>query len=139
MGANLYHDPIAGKTVTAILYMLNASPAHWHHKRQSTVETATFGSESVAARTAVDHIIDQSCILAYMSTPRFTCMEPTKQWSPMSLSLLPLSSKDPILLPTTVFEKQLQQAISSSIGRMQNPTLQRSLANIGDSSSSGLF
>ena len=56
----------------------------------------------------------------------------------MPPSLLPISQKDPILLPTTVFEKQLQQAKSSSIGRMMNLTLQTSFANIGDSPPSGL-
>ena len=58
MDTNLHHDLIAGKAVSAILHMLNATPVHWHCKRQSTLETATIGSEFVAARTAVDQIID---------------------------------------------------------------------------------
>ena len=61
-----------------------------------------------------------------------TCLETTRQWSPMPPSLLPLSPQDPILLPTTEFKKQLQQAISSTIGRMENPTVQTSLVNIGN-------
>ena len=38
-------------------------------KRQSTVETATYGSEFVAARTAVDQIIDIRTTLQYLGVP----------------------------------------------------------------------
>ena len=38
-------------------------------KRQSTVETATYGSEFVAARTAVDQIIDICTTLRYLGVP----------------------------------------------------------------------
>ena len=56
--ANLHHDQVTGKAVTACLHMVNATPSHWHTKRQATVETATFGSEFVVARIATDQIID---------------------------------------------------------------------------------
>jgi len=49
--ANLYHDVISGKSVTGILHLFNQTPIDWFSKLQSTVETATFGSEYVAART----------------------------------------------------------------------------------------
>ena len=58
MDANLHHDFVTGKAVTATLHMLNATPVHWHCKRQLTMETATIGSELVAARNAVDQVID---------------------------------------------------------------------------------
>ena len=56
--ANLHHDLATGKSVTAALHFLNQTPIDSYTKRQSTVETATYGSEFVAARTAVDQIID---------------------------------------------------------------------------------
>ena len=56
--ANLHHDLATGKAVTAVLHLLNQTPIDAYTKRQSTVETATYGSEFVAARTAVDQIID---------------------------------------------------------------------------------
>ena len=73
--ANLHQDLVTSNAVTAILCMLSAAPVHWHCKRQLTVETATFGSEFVAARTAVDQIIDLCLTLMYLgdpSTPRAT-------------------------------------------------------------------
>jgi len=56
--ANLYHDLISGKSVTGCLHQLNKTPIDWYSKLQLTVETATFGSEYVAARTCAEQIID---------------------------------------------------------------------------------
>ena len=39
--ANLYHDQVTGRAVTACLHLVNATPSPWHTKRQATVETAT--------------------------------------------------------------------------------------------------
>ena len=39
------------------------------HKLQSTVETATFGSEYVAARTCTNQIIDLQQVLRYLGVP----------------------------------------------------------------------
>ena len=47
--AILHHDQVTGQAVTACLHVANATPSHWHTKRQATVETATFGSEFLAA------------------------------------------------------------------------------------------
>ena len=52
--ANLYHDMLTGKAVTAILHFLNKTPFDWFSRKQQTVETATFGAESSAARTAIE-------------------------------------------------------------------------------------
>ena len=52
--ANLYHTMVTGWSLTGILHMLNATPIDWFSKRQSTVETATYGSEFVAARTCTE-------------------------------------------------------------------------------------
>ena len=67
--ANLHHDLATGKTVTAVLHFLNQTPIDAYTKRQSTVETATYGSEFVAARTAVDQIIDIRTTLRYLGVP----------------------------------------------------------------------
>ena len=64
--ANLYHDMISGRSVTGILHFLNKTPIDWYSKLQSTVETATYGSEFVAARTCTEQIIDLRNTLRYM-------------------------------------------------------------------------
>ena len=67
--ANLHHDHVTGRAVTACLYLVNATPTHWYTKRQHTVETATFGSEFVTARIATDQIIDLRYTLMYLGVP----------------------------------------------------------------------
>ena len=67
--ANLHHDLATGKAVTAVLHFLNQTPIDAYTKRQSTVETATYGSEFVGARTAVDHIIDIHITFGYLVVP----------------------------------------------------------------------
>ena len=67
--ANLHHDLVTGKAVTAALHFLNQTPIDAYTKRQSTVETATYASEFVAARTAVDQIIDIRTTLQYLGVP----------------------------------------------------------------------
>jgi hypothetical protein len=56
--ANLYHDQITGRAMTGVLHFVNQTPFDWYAKRQSTVETATYGSEFVAGRTAVEQVMD---------------------------------------------------------------------------------
>ncbi len=67
--ANLYHDLISGKSVTGIIHLLNQTPIDWYSKLQSTVETATYGSEYVAARTCTEQIIDLRNTLRYLGVP----------------------------------------------------------------------
>ena len=67
--SNLYHDMLSGKAVTAILHMLNQTPIDWYSKKQNTVETATFGSENVAARTAIEQMKDLKFTLLYLGVP----------------------------------------------------------------------
>ena len=64
--ANLYHDMITGKAVTATLHLLNKTPTDWYSKKQATTETATYGSEFVAARTMTDQIIAMRITLRYL-------------------------------------------------------------------------
>jgi hypothetical protein len=67
--ANLYHDWVTGRALTGILHLINQTPFDWFCKRQSTVETATYGSEFVAARIAVEQIIDIRTTLRYFGVP----------------------------------------------------------------------
>ena len=67
--ANLYHDFITGRSVSAVLHFLNCTPVDWYSKRQATVETATYGSEFVAAKTATEQIIELKQTLRYMGVP----------------------------------------------------------------------
>ena len=55
--------------MTGILHFFNKTPINWFSKLQSTVETATFGSEYVAARTCTEQIIDLWCTLRYLGVP----------------------------------------------------------------------
>jgi hypothetical protein len=67
--ANLYHDMLTGRSVTGILHLMNKTPIDWYSKKQATVETATYGSEFIAARTCIDQIIDLRTTLRYLGVP----------------------------------------------------------------------
>jgi len=62
-------DYISGRSVTGILHMFNKTPIDWYSKLQSTVETATFGSEYIAGRTCTEQIIDLRNTLRYLGVP----------------------------------------------------------------------
>jgi hypothetical protein len=67
--ANLYHCMLTGRSVTGVLHLLNQCPIDWFSKKQATVETATYGSESVAARTCVEQVMDLRSTLRYLGVP----------------------------------------------------------------------
>ena len=67
--ANLYHDIITGRSVTATLHFLNKFLIDWYSKKQATVETATYGSEYISARTCVNQIMDLRTTLRYLGVP----------------------------------------------------------------------
>lgn len=50
-------DQSTRRSVTGIILLLNNTPIQWISKRQNTVETSTYGSELVATRIAIEHII----------------------------------------------------------------------------------
>ena len=52
------HDILTRRSVTGILLMVNNTPVKWISKRQKTVETSTYGSELVAAKQAVELILE---------------------------------------------------------------------------------
>ncbi|CAJ1967258.1 unnamed protein product [Cylindrotheca closterium] len=49
--------------------MINGTPIDAFSKKQATVETATYGSEFVAARTCVEQIMDLRFTLRYLGVP----------------------------------------------------------------------
>jgi hypothetical protein len=67
--ANLYHCMMTGRSVTGVLDFLNQTPIDWYSKKQATVETATYGSEFVAGRTAVERTMDMRSTLRYLGVP----------------------------------------------------------------------
>ena len=67
--ANLMHDLATGRSVTGIAHVINQFVFDTYSKKQATVETATYGSEFVAARTCVEQIIDIRTLLRYLGVP----------------------------------------------------------------------
>jgi hypothetical protein len=67
--ANLCHYLITGCSVTGILHLVNKTPIDWYSKKQATVETATYGSEYVAAGTCVEQVMDLRLTIRYLRVP----------------------------------------------------------------------
>ena len=67
--ANLFHNKASGKAVTAVLHFMNKTPFDWYAKTQSVVNTATFGAESTAARTAIEQMRANKMTLMYLGVP----------------------------------------------------------------------
>jgi hypothetical protein len=61
--ADLAHDLVTRRSITGILVMLNNTPIRWISKRQNTVETSTYGSESVASRISTELILEVRTML----------------------------------------------------------------------------
>ena len=66
LDANLLHCLATGASLTACLHFCNHTPTDWYCKKQATVETATYGSEFVAAKTATEQIMDMRYTLRYL-------------------------------------------------------------------------
>ena len=67
--ANLMHDLVTGRSCSGILHMICQTPDQWFTKRQNQVETATYGSEFMAARIAIEQIIDLRYMLRMLGVP----------------------------------------------------------------------
>ena len=67
--ANLHHDLVTGRAAMGMFHMLNGTVIDWTSKRQSTVETATYGSDFVAARIATEQIMDLRYTLRMLGVP----------------------------------------------------------------------
>jgi len=66
---NLMHDVVTGRSATGILEFLNQTPIDWMAKRQPQVETATYGSEFMAARQCTERLIDLRYTLRSFGVP----------------------------------------------------------------------
>ena len=69
MGANLSHCLATGKSLTGCLDFVNKTPVDWYSKKEAAVETATYGSVFVAAKTATEQIMDTRQTLRYLDAP----------------------------------------------------------------------
>ena len=69
LDANLLHCLVTGASLTACLHFCNQTPTDWYSKKEATVETATYGSEFVAAKTATEQIMDLRYTLRYLGVP----------------------------------------------------------------------
>ena len=69
MDANLDHCLATGKSLTGNLHFVNKTPVEWYSKKQATVETAIYGSEFVAAKTATEQIMEIRQTLRYLGAP----------------------------------------------------------------------
>ena len=67
--ANLMHCLVTGRAMTGILHCVNQTPVDWYSKPQSTVATATFGSEFVAAKECTEQVADLRLTLRYLGAP----------------------------------------------------------------------
>jgi hypothetical protein len=50
-------------------FLINKTLFDWYSKKQATVETATYGSEFMAARHATEQILDHRMTLRYLGVP----------------------------------------------------------------------
>ena len=66
LDANLLHCLDNGASLTACIHFCNHTPNDWYSKKQATVETATHGSEFVAAKTATEQIMNLRYTLRYL-------------------------------------------------------------------------
>ena len=66
LDANLLHCVATGASPTACLHFCHQTPTDWYSKKQATVETATYGSEFVAANTATEQIMDLRYTFGYL-------------------------------------------------------------------------
>jgi hypothetical protein len=64
--ANLNHDLITGRSITGVLHYVNQMPVHWFTKKQPTAETATYGSEFITAKQAMEQIMAMRLTLRYL-------------------------------------------------------------------------
>ena len=69
MDANLNHCLATGKSLAGYFRFVNKTSVDWYSMKQTTVETATYGSEFVAAKTATEQIMDIRQTLRYLRAP----------------------------------------------------------------------
>ena len=55
--SNHGHDKRTGKSISGIIVFVGRTPIYWSSKRQSSVQTSTFGAEFIALKKAVEEAI----------------------------------------------------------------------------------
>jgi hypothetical protein len=55
---SLIHNLITGRRMSGIITLINQTPIQWFSKKQSTVETASYGSEYMVASQTTEQIMD---------------------------------------------------------------------------------
>ena len=51
------HDRVTGKSITGVIVFVGRTPIYWGAKRQSSVQTSTFGAEFIALKKAVEEAV----------------------------------------------------------------------------------
>ena len=51
------HDKATGRSITGMISFVGRTPIYWFSKRQSAVQTSTFGSEFTALKIAVEEAV----------------------------------------------------------------------------------
>ena len=67
---NLNQCLATGRSLTGCLHFVNHTPIDSYSERQAMVETATYGSEFVASKTATEPIVDLRHTLKYLGVPK---------------------------------------------------------------------
>ena len=67
--ANLMHCLLTGRSCTGNIHLLNQTPVYWFLTKQKSVETATYGSEFLAAKIATEQIMDLKYTIRMMGIP----------------------------------------------------------------------
>ena len=52
------HDKVTGRSITGLISFVGSTPVTWQSKRQSSVQTSTFGAEFVALKKAVEEAVE---------------------------------------------------------------------------------
>jgi len=111
------------------------TPVDWYSTLRTAVETATFGSECVAARTATEQILDLHLTLCYLGVPlhgRLLCLETTNPLSTRLLFPTPNCTSATMLSHTTTPAKLLLLVSPAFTTLLALLTLRISLVNTGD-------
>ena len=69
LDTNLLNYMVTGASLTACLPFCYQTPIDWYYKKHTTVETATYGSVFMAAKTATEQIMDIRYTLRYHGIP----------------------------------------------------------------------
>ena len=72
--ANHGHDKVTGRSISGILSFVGRTPVFWASKRQSSVQTPTFGSEFIPLKKAVEEAIT---LRYYMRSMGVSVTKPT--------------------------------------------------------------